>query len=89
MYSLNSVIYFGKYYGYPLNELIEEDFSYVTWAIANIESFRLDDTAKKAYRDKLIENENIIKRYLDKNNRKDSRNARGFNPYIGDECGCY
>lgn len=43
--STDSIITFGKYKNQPMFSIIEEDPSYIRWAIKNVEWFRLDKEA--------------------------------------------
>lgn len=49
-YTLDSVLIFGKYNGWTIADVMDENLGYITWCLDNIDLFRLDDEADYAYR---------------------------------------
>lgn len=46
------VMYFGKHKGKTIKELMEEDCSYLEWAIKKVAHFKVNDKLKKQILDK-------------------------------------
>lgn len=51
-FSLEDKLAFGKYKGYLIEEIIDDDPNYIEWAIDEIEWFKLDQNATKKLNDK-------------------------------------
>lgn len=47
--SLTDLLTFGKWRGASLKEVIEEDITYVEWALDEVSFFELDDRASEFY----------------------------------------
>lgn len=47
-YDLDTPLGFGKYRGYPVEEVLESDPSYLMWALENVESFEVDKALQDA-----------------------------------------
>jgi hypothetical protein len=52
-FSLSDKLTFGKYKGYTIEEILEDDPSYLEWAIDEIEWFELDYIAAQKLNDNL------------------------------------
>ncbi len=52
LFSLKSLMPFGKYTGRSVEDIISRDPNYVAWAIDNIGDFTLDEEAHIAYKQK-------------------------------------
>lgn len=48
VYSLHTTLSFGKYKGESVRAIIDNDPSYIEWALDNIKWFTLDDDAQYA-----------------------------------------
>lgn len=48
-WSLDRVFNFGKHKGSTLRDVIQDDVEYVSWCMAEIENFELDNEACKKY----------------------------------------
>jgi hypothetical protein len=46
-FSLSDKLTFGKYKGYTIEDVLEDDPNYLEWAIDEIEWFELDEIATK------------------------------------------
>jgi hypothetical protein len=44
-FSLSDKLTFGKYKGYTIEDVLEDDLNYLEWAIDEIEWFELDEIA--------------------------------------------
>ncbi len=55
-YQLSTVLKFGKWKGYTIEQLINRDPNYLHWCIANVDGFELDNKAYKLLPDE-TENE--------------------------------
>ena len=49
MYSLNDELGFGTHSQDSVREVIEEDPTYIEWALDEVKGFRLDDVAFEKY----------------------------------------
>ena len=47
---MKDTMFFGKYEGLSIGELISRDPNYVAWALKNIGHFKLNKEATKAYK---------------------------------------
>lgn len=45
IYTLRTMVNFGKHRGKTIQEIISEDHSYIEWAIDEIDNFQLDGNA--------------------------------------------
>lgn len=59
IYKLTDQITFGKHNGLTIQEIINEDVTYIEWCIDTIDRFELDDKAMEVYK------KDIDKHYAD------------------------
>ena len=53
VYKLNDKFNFGKHKGEFVQDVIEDDVTYIEWCLDNVEDFELDETLYQIYNDAL------------------------------------